>query len=91
MGKRNRPPPPSLPDGMRDLWCELSAGIPERVPDAKVEGLVTAMHRLRDARSRIANEGSVVADARGNPVAHPAIAIEKQAGAEVRAWMKEIR
>jgi hypothetical protein len=42
---------------------------------------------MRDAQRRITAEGIVVADAKGNPCPHPALAVEKQAQGEVRAWL----
>lgn len=42
--------------------------------------------RLREAQRRVSIEGLVIADPKGNPVPHPAIQIEKQAQAEIRAW-----
>jgi hypothetical protein len=46
---------------------------------------------MRDAQSRIDREGLVVADVKGNPVPHPALAIEKAAQIEVRAWSERFR
>lgn len=42
--------------------------------------------RLRDAQQRLQREGLVIADPKGNPVPHPAIAIERAAQAEIRSW-----
>ena len=39
------------------------------------------------ARTRIAEEGILVADEKGRPVPHPAIAVERSAAAEMRAWL----
>ena len=41
---------------------------------------------MRDAQARIDAEGLIVADAKGNPIPHPAIALERAAQSEVRAW-----
>jgi hypothetical protein len=46
---------------------------------------------MRDAQTRIDREGLVVADAKGNPIPHPALAIEKAAQVEVRAWADRFR
>ena len=40
-----------------------------------------------DAQRRIAVDGAVVVDAKGNAGPHPAIAIERYAGEEIRKWM----
>lgn len=52
-----------------------------------LEAYATTIARLRDARRRIDSEGLVVADEKGRPIPHPALAIEKMLNAEVRAWL----
>lgn len=42
--------------------------------------------RLRDAQQRLAAEGTIVADPKGNPVPHPALTIERQAAEQLRRW-----
>ena len=44
------------------------------------------MARLRDAQARLAAEGSIIADPKGVPIPHPAIAIERAAQDEIRKW-----
>ena len=39
---------------------------------------------LRDAQRRLAAEGLIIADPKGLPIPHPAIAIEKSAQEEIR-------
>lgn len=43
--------------------------------------------RLKDARARIAAEGTIIEDSHGFPVEHPALAIEKRASMELRGWV----
>ncbi len=45
----------------------------------------------RDAAGRVAAEGIVVADAKGQPVPHPALEIQRKAQAEMRAWVPRLR
>ena len=45
----------------------------------------------RDAAARVADEGLVVADAKGTPVPHPALEIGRKAQAEIRAWSPRLR
>lgn len=52
-----------------------------------MEALCGQIYRMRDAQARITKDGAIVADAKGNPIPHPAIPIEKAAQAEVRAWV----
>lgn len=64
---------------------------PDRIVGPDLEAYCSQVARMRDAQSRINAEGLIVADAKGNPVAHPAIVIEKAAQAEVRAWGDRFR
>lgn len=41
---------------------------------------------LREAQRRVAEEGQIISDPKGNPIAHPCIGIERAAAAEIRAW-----
>ena len=43
------------------------------------------------ARAMIDKDGIVVADEKGRAVPHPAIAVERSAAAEMRAWLGELR
>jgi phage terminase small subunit len=54
--------------------------------DVDLEAFASQLARLRDARRRIEAEGMIVADPKGYPVPHPAIAIERAAQQEVRQW-----
>jgi P27 family predicted phage terminase small subunit len=87
--------PEHLSPAARLVWDQVVAGYdagygdPVRV--ARIEGpdleaYCVQVARMRDAQARIDAEGLVVPDEKGRPVPHPAIAIEKQAQAEVRAW-----
>ncbi len=72
------------------VWDQVVSG---HTDTARLEALAPAFEaycvqvaRMRDAQARIDAEGIVVADEKGRPVPHPAIVLEKQAQAEVRAW-----
>lgn len=45
----------------------------------------------REASSRVATEGIVVADAKGQPIPHPALEIQRKAQAEMRAWTPHLK
>lgn len=51
----------------------------------------SAVEEWQRARDMIARDGLVVADEKGRPVPHPAIAVERSAAAEMRAWLPELR
>lgn len=49
-----------------------------------LEAMAVQVARARDAQARIDAEGLVVAGSKGEPVPHPALAIERAAQAEIR-------
>jgi phage terminase small subunit len=85
--------PDHLPSDVAAVWSELVAvhADPSRVEGPEFEAFCGQVARLRDAQGRISAEGLVVADEKGRPVPHPALAIEKQAQAEIRAWGDRFR
>ena len=46
----------------------------------------TCVARVEDCRERCAKDGVIVADAKGQPVQHPALAVERAAMEEMRSW-----
>lgn len=82
--------PEHLSAEARSVWESVVAGKPGcEGPD--LEAYCVQVSRMRDAQGRIDREGLVVADAKGNPIPHPALAIEKAAQVEVRAWADRFR
>ena len=79
--------PEYLPADVRAVWEELSGDFGS---GPGFEAFCGQVARLRDAQARISREGLVIADAKGSPVPHPALAIETKAQAEIRAWMKTL-
>lgn len=81
--------PEHMSDKARDVWTEVIARWGEmswKVEGAELEAYCVQVARMRDAQARVDAEGLIIADEKGRPVPHPAIALEKQAHAEVRAW-----
>ena len=76
----------TLPVHIAAIWDELSDSVIDRIGNAGLEALCGQVHRMREAERRITDEGMVVQDSKGNPMPHPALAIEKQAQAEIRSW-----
>lgn len=58
----------------------------ERIDGADLEAYAGQIATLREAQARIATEGLIIADPKGNPIPHPAIAIERTAQDEIRKW-----
>lgn len=79
--------PKDLPEHLAPIWAEIEKQVYPEIGVVGLESLCIQVHRMRDARERIDKEGTVVADVKGLAVQHPAIAIEKAAGAEIRQWL----
>lgn len=68
----------------------LSEGLTLNPFDTEVVGIVAGLTvRARDAREAIDREGAIIDDAKGFPMEHPALAVEKRASAELRGWVKD--
>lgn len=83
-------PPAHLTDAEREAWSELVAALGAAAAGAPAPALEAAacqVARMRDAHRRITAEGEIVLDGRDRPVPHPALAIERQAQAELRGWL----
>lgn len=81
--------PAHLPDAEKTIWDEVIERWGEgadRIESPELEAYCGQVARLREAQKRISTEGLVISDPKGNPIAHPAISIEKQAQAEIRNW-----
>lgn len=80
--------PATLPEHLRDIWDELEPQFAPRIGALGLEAACSQAYRLRTARAQIDKDGHLVRDSRGNPAPHPALAVEKQASAELREWLK---
>ena len=83
--------PEHLPADVAAVWIEVVEAVGAQCAGPDLEAYAGQVARLRDAQSRIAAEGAIVADPKGNPIPHPALAIEKSAQAEIRAWGDRFR
>lgn len=83
-----------MSDQGKQLWAltlnELSARARSQITSAALEAIVGQTLAGREARDRVAAEGMVIADPKGNPIPHPALGIERAASAEVRAWSRDL-
>ena len=77
----------ALPAHIAAIWDELADSVGAEIGNAGMEAFCGQVHRMREAENRISDEGMVVQDTKGNPIPHPALAIEKQAQAEIRSWI----
>jgi len=81
--------PKTLPEYLGPIWDETVSQVREKIGAAGLEALCLQIHRMRDAQGRIAKDGAIVLDGKGNAGPHPAVAIEKAAQAEIRSWLKD--
>lgn len=81
-------PPIHLPSDVAEVWVEhAAAGLGQhKLNSPDFEAYAGQVCRLRDAQRRLSVEGLVIADPKGNPVPHPALAIERAAQVELRQW-----
>lgn len=79
-------PPPGLSPDVLAVCEELLRDHPRAERGPALEAYAGQVARLREAQRRIAEDGLITADARGNPCPRPAIAIERAAQDEVRRW-----
>lgn len=79
--------PATLPEHLRDIWDEMVDQVRPAIGSAGLEALCAQIWLARDARSRIERDGTIVQDAKGNPIEHPALGIERKAQAEIRTWL----
>lgn len=78
--------PGYLAEDVRAIWLELSPGLPDGKLGPEFEAYCGCVARLRDAQKRIHDEGAIVPDGKQNPIAHPALAIERQCQEQLRKW-----
>jgi P27 family predicted phage terminase small subunit len=83
--------PTHLSDDLADIWDELAPQVTANTPTSAMEAICRQMQLMRDCSRRIQSEGSVVMDAKGNATEHPAIKIERDAGKQLRDWLKQYR
>jgi phage terminase small subunit len=90
---REFPPPSRLDEQAAVVWREVIAQHhePERIVGPDLEAYCGQVALQRDLRERIAAEGSIIADERGRPEPHPAIALERAAQKEIRDWGDKFR
>lgn len=82
-------PPKHLPEDVAPIWVEIVnawGDDADQVIGPELEAFCGQVARLREAARRIAKEGLITADPKGNPIPHPAIEIERSAQAQVRSW-----
>lgn len=81
--------PDTLPEHLIPIWNETVGRVKRQIGSIGLEALCGQVYRMRKAQESVTNDGAVVADAKGNPCAHPALAIERQAQAEILKWISK--
>jgi phage terminase small subunit len=82
--------PAHLPPDVSAVWDEVIARYdPEdaaEIEGHELEAYCGVVARLRNAQHRIHEEGMFVADKRGDPAPHPALAVERACNDALRKW-----
>ncbi|MGP7815358.1 phage terminase small subunit P27 family [Glutamicibacter soli] len=80
--------PDRLPEKVKEVWDEIVAtnDIAGTVDRQALEAYCFLVSRLREAESRIDEEGMVVRDSRGKVQAHPALEVARKLNEQVRTW-----
>ena len=68
-----------------EILADWPAGQP-RPSGPEFDAYLGTVARLRDAQQRLEADGSIIADPKGNPIPHPALAIEKTCGERLQKW-----
>lgn len=86
MARRKAPAPSHLSELARAAWDELVLGDENKGELASLEAAAVQLARARDAQARIDAEGLIIAGPKGEPVPHPALAVERAAQEQFRRW-----
>jgi hypothetical protein len=78
--------PPGMAEHLRLIWDEMAAILNPDTPAPDLEALCGQVRIMREAETRVMEEGPIVTDGKGNAVPHPGILIARQAGEEIRKW-----
>lgn len=91
--RQEYPAPDHLDTEAAKVWAEVIGQHhePARIIGPDLEAYCGQVALLRDARARIASEGTIIEDERGRPTEHPAISLERLAQKEVREWGDKFR
>lgn len=80
--------PDHLSDEAQEVWDSViaEASNPAYIAADELAAYCNAVVLERDCARRVREEGTIVADERGRPIAHPAIAVGRQAQQDIKGW-----
>lgn len=86
-------PPEHLSPVAADVWRSIvsESDTPAMLIGDELAAYCECVALERDASRRVVAEGTIVADERGRPIPHPAIAVARQAQQDIRAWGDRFR
>lgn len=84
-------PPDHLSETAAQVWRSVirDCSNPTFVAADELAAYCNAVVLERDCARRVAEEGTIVADERGRPIAHPAIAVGRQAQQDIKGWAEK--
>lgn len=82
-------PPGHLSPAAATIWAEVAPELThKRATAGVIEAYVVCLARMRDAQDRVDREGLLIADEKGRPIPHPALAIERACRAELKSLLR---
>lgn len=84
-------PPAHLSESAAEVWRAVirDASNPTFIAADELAAYCNAVALERDCARRVATEGTIVADERGRPIAHPAVAVGRQAQQDIKGWAEK--
>lgn len=83
--------PEHLSQAAKSVWSEVVPALLRRRPVpamGTIEAYVVCLSRMRDAQGRVDREGLLIADEKGRPIPHPALAIERACRSELKSLVR---
>lgn len=68
---------------------DVSTSLQNAAPAIVLESLVRMIQTARRARAAIEKEGELVSDGKNNPIAHPLLAVERDAHKQIREALRQ--
>jgi len=83
--------PEQVADHLVEAYRQVADQVGWEIAPMILEAMARELWLMRDAEARLAREGTVVVDAKGNAGEHPAIKIQRDAGKALRDWTQSIQ
>lgn len=90
MAKKKTPAPPAtLNKRLHAVWKEIRPQLDEDTPEVLCEAICVQINTMREANQAVAQDGIVVKDPKENPIAHPALLIQRESQNQLAQLLKK--